>query len=93
MNPQYEWIVYSDEMYIWSKIQLFSGKASSTTYLLWSQILQKLWCQNMERTPSDIWNGVLFDTFKNMIKAWSWTIYKTSVCCLLTTWLSYHIHV
>ena len=33
--------------------------------------------------------GVPFDTFKNIIKTWPGPTCKCSVCCLLTTWLSY----
>ena len=49
---------------------------------------------------ANIWNllpapykmEVAFDTFKNMIKTWSGPTCKCSVCCLFTTWLSYHIN-
>ena len=56
-----EWNDYSEEMYVLSKRQLPSGKASSTTYRLQSKIFQKLWCQNMELAHSTIENrGVIW---------------------------------
>ena len=46
-----DWNAYSEEIY---KRQFPSGKASSTTYKLWSQIFQKLWYQDMELTANII---------------------------------------
>ena len=96
MFSMIEWNVYIEEMYIWSKKQFPYGKTNSTTYTLWSQIFQngygaKIW--NLLPASYISRMGVSFDILRNMNKTWSGPTCKCSVCCLFTTWLSYHINV